>query len=253
MKKNQILTIPLGIFFISLLNISAFAQTNVNIENLADNLKQKKSLQFIDGVNLIPEKSVENRNNYKTDKTDKTNTTNTTNVTEVGDNAEDINNKVNKLSTKENTIAIEKCSGLQFKYALLMNVEVEDITNINLYALIDEWWATPYHYGGSDKSGIDCSAFSSKILSTVYGINLPRTSADQYAMAQKISLQDLKEGDLVFFNPKGSVSHVGVYLGNNFFVHSSVASGVTISSLTDDYYSRKFIGGGRAGVHSYKL
>jgi cell wall-associated NlpC family hydrolase len=50
---------------------------------------------------------------------------------------------------------------------------------------------------------------------------------------------------LVFFNTSGGVSHVGLYLGNNYFVHSSLNGGVTISSLKEDYYSRKFISGGR--------
>jgi lipoprotein Spr len=52
-------------------------------------------------------------------------------------------------------------------------------------------------------------------------------------------------GDLVFFNTRGGVSHVGVYLTNNHFVHSSSRNGVMISSLDDSYYSKKFIGGGR--------
>jgi lipoprotein Spr len=53
----------------------------------------------------------------------------------------------------------------------------------------------------------------------------------------------------VFFNTRGGVSHVGVYLGNGYFVHSSVHSGVTINSLDEDYYSRKYIGGGRLNLN----
>jgi len=59
------------------------------------------------------------------------------------------------------------------------------------------------------------------------------------------------EGDLVFFNTRGGVSHVGVYLGDGYFVHSSSSAGVTINSLNESYYSRKFIGGGRIENEQY--
>jgi cell wall-associated NlpC family hydrolase len=145
----------------------------------------------------------------------------------------------------EFSTTIEKCSSLQFKYAQLMNREVEAISNFALYNFIEEWWATRYRYGGTTKNGVDCSALTGALNREVYGINLPRTARDQYAACEKIDLEDLKEGDLVFFNTRGGISHVGVYLGDNYFVHSSVHSGVTISSLEESYYSKKFLGGGR--------
>jgi cell wall-associated NlpC family hydrolase len=74
---------------------------------------------------------------------------------------------------------------------------------------------------------------------------LPRTARNQYAACNKVKREDLLEGDLVFFNTRGGVSHVGIYLGNGYFAHSSVHSGVTVSSLNDKYYSSKFIIGGR--------
>jgi lipoprotein Spr len=114
-----------------------------------------------------------------------------------------------------------------------------------LYEAIENWWATRYRYGGSTKKGIDCSALTGALLNEAFGFILPRTARDQYAQCEKIARENLDEGDLVFFNTRGGVSHVGVYLGNNYFVHASVHSGVTINSLNDDYYSRKYIGGGR--------
>ncbi|MFL5787835.1 MAG: C40 family peptidase, partial [Flavisolibacter sp.] len=140
--------------------------------------------------------------------------------------------------------SLEKANSLQFKYAILLNMEVEQIQNLPLFRLIDEWMGTRYRLGGSTKSGIDCSAFMQVIFSALYGINLPRTAREQYHMAKRISRTELKEGDLVFFNTKGGVSHVGMYLQNNKFVHAS-SSGVTISDLYDDYWVRKFIGVGR--------
>ncbi len=100
--------------------------------------------------------------------------------------------------------------------------------------------------GGTTKKGIDCSAFSGTLLSTIYSFNMPRTAREQYKICERLNKEDLLPGDLVFFNTRGrGVSHVGVYLDNNHFVHSSSSEGVKISSLDEDYYSRKFICGGR--------
>lgn len=139
---------------------------------------------------------------------------------------------------------IENASTLQLKYALLLDVEVEQAINLNLFKLLDEWMGTRYRLGGTTKEGIDCSAFMQTLFSSLYGIVLPRTAREQYDFSKKISRTELKEGDLVFFNTIGGVSHVGMYLQNNKFVHASTG-GVTISDLYDEYWSRKFIGVGR--------
>jgi lipoprotein Spr len=141
--------------------------------------------------------------------------------------------------------SIEKISATQFKYAMMMDVEVEALTNEALYSFIDDWYGTHYRMGGTTKKGIDCSAFSGTLLSTIYSFNMPRTAREQYRICEHINKEDLLPGDLVFFNTRGGVSHVGVYLTNNHFVHSSSRKGVMISSLDDSYYSKKFIGGGR--------
>ena len=224
MKNLFFVAVASGIF--SGTSITATAQTSVNLESIASKTKSKTSLHFIEGIEITPEKISDNLLAASTVEKNK-----------VPIVAATVNNY--------NAVTIEQCSALQFKYAMMMNREVETFTNASLYNFIDEWWATRYHYGGADKHGIDCSAFTGKLLSSVYGIAMPRTAADQYKMAEKVTKENLTEGDLVFFNTRGGVSHVGFYLGDNYFVHSSVAYGVTISSLTDDYYSRKFIGGGR--------
>lgn len=152
---------------------------------------------------------------------------------------------VSKGRTNVSTVSIEKVSSIQFKYAQLLNRNVEEITNTSLYNFIEEWWETRYRYGGSTKSGIDCSAFTGLLMSSVFAIKLPRTAREQYSQCEKVGRDDMQEGDLVFFNTRGGVSHVGVYLGDVYFVHASTNNGVIISRLDDPYYEKRFIGAGK--------
>ena len=144
-----------------------------------------------------------------------------------------------------NPAATENVSVLQLKYALLLNTEVEFLKNENLLQGIDNWYGTRYRLGGTTKKGIDCSAFVGTIYASVFGIALPRTARDQYRFTKRISRTELREGDLLFFNTRGGVSHVGIYLQNNKFVHASVSRGVVISDMFEAYYLQRFIGAGR--------
>ncbi len=139
---------------------------------------------------------------------------------------------------------IEKAGKLQLKYALMLDTEVEQVRNIELFDLIDYWYGTRYRFGGSTKTGIDCSAFMQILVDSVYNYSLPRTAREQYGVTRHVSRTELREGDLVFFNTRGGVSHVGMYLQNNKFIHAS-SSGVTISDLFDPYWIKRFIGVGR--------
>lgn len=142
--------------------------------------------------------------------------------------------------------ALETFLPFQFKYAILLNESVEKLTNVLLYKTIDDWYGTRYRYGGSTDRGIDCSAFMQVLAGYAFGWMLPRTAHEQFACMQRIRKEDLKEGDFVFFNTHGGVSHVGMYLQNNRFVHSSSSQGVSIGDLNDSYWSNRFIGAGRA-------
>jgi|SRR5690348_9006546 lipoprotein Spr len=151
---------------------------------------------------------------------------------------------------KDGSSLIERLTGIQFKYAMMLNVEVESLKNLTLFGFIDNWFGTKYKMGGTSKSGIDCSALTSTLFLAVYGLVIPRTAVEQYKATEHIDKDELKQGDLVFFHTHNgrhhrTVSHVGLYLMNDYFVHASTSHGVTISSLDDDYYSKHFICGGR--------
>jgi hypothetical protein len=156
---------------------------------------------------------------------------------------------VNKrsLADRMSGSSIESVSKVQLKYAILLNSEVEFLPNKVLLETVDEWYGVRYRTGGNTKSGVDCSGFSVAVYAAVYGITLPRVSREQYRTSRHISTTELQEGDMVFFDTRGrgTVSHVGIYLGNNKFIHASVSKGVMVSSLFDPYYLNKFVGGGR--------
>jgi murein DD-endopeptidase / murein LD-carboxypeptidase len=136
---------------------------------------------------------------------------------------------------------------LRFQYhAQKLSLPLDTSSNLKLYYTMYEWLGTPYRYGGSTKRGIDCSGFTAVIYKQVYDRELPRDSRSMYKMVKPITKSEMKEGDLVFFRiRKGQVSHVGVYLGENKFVHSSTSRGVIISDLREDYYRRYFYKAGR--------
>ena len=104
----------------------------------------------------------------------------------------------------------------------------------------------PYKYGGVTKSGIDCSGFTGRVYEHAAGIVLPRSAEGQYHVGRGVKPEDLRFGDLVFFNTTGdSPSHVGIYIEDDLFAHASVTSGVTLSSLQSTYYRERFVGARR--------
>jgi murein DD-endopeptidase / murein LD-carboxypeptidase len=158
---------------------------------------------------------------------------------------EEVNQQLNDVFANRKA-DVESASQVQLKYAILMNTEVENLPNKSLLEAVDEWYGVHYRTGGNTKSGVDCSGFSVAVYAAAFGYALPRVSKEQYRTSRHISMTELQEGDLVFFNTRGSgVSHVGVYLGNNKFIHASVSRGVMVSDLFEPYYIKRFFGAGR--------
>lgn len=187
----------------------------------------KKEVKFLDNINMNVEPGAVSRDNQNSVKKN--------------------DSQDSEWILTENRSGAEtgKASSLQLKYAVLLNTEVENIRDFEMFEFIDNWYGTRYRLGGNSKSGIDCSAFTQLFFLTVYGINLPRTAREQYNLSARVNRSHLQQGDLIFFNTRGGVSHVGVFLQNNKFVHASTSGGVTISDFYDPYWHKKFVGVGR--------
>ena len=211
--------------FIFLFNIPGVSKLLAQQHVEGSKKENTKGLAFIDGIEL-------NRNEIHSSSNSIKRNSNSIKI---------LPNEYLDVSNNE----MEELSSLQFKYAQVLNVEVESLTNKSLYEFVEDWLGTRYQFGGSSKSGIDCSSFSGLLQKNIYGLDLPRNARQQFESCEKISSEEMKEGDLVFFNTRGGVSHVGVYLGNNYFVHASTSLGVIISNLDESYYKNRFVGAGR--------
>jgi len=122
--------------------------------------------------------------------------------------------------------------------------------NVALYREAASWLRTPHVDGGTSRKGTDCSFLVYSIYKTVYNKVMERNSSAMLKKnCERISLNMIQEGDLVFFNTgnksNSNVNHVGIYLKNNMFIHSSTSKGVIVSSLVENYYRNHWICGGR--------
>lgn len=105
-----------------------------------------------------------------------------------------------------------------------------------------------YRYGGTTTAGFDCSGYVQYVFKKL-GLKLSRTTSTQYREGTAVAKKNLQPGDLVFFNTTGrGVSHVGIYLGNNKFIHSGVSRGIQIVGLNDSYWGKRYIGARRVAT-----
>jgi len=102
------------------------------------------------------------------------------------------------------------------------------------------WVGTPYVLGGTTRSGIDCSALIQNIYVEAFSLELPRTTEEQVLEGDRVDESNLKAGDLVFFRPPGPYNHVGVYVGEGYFLHASSSQGVKLSRLDNSYWKRYY-------------
>lgn len=132
--------------------------------------------------------------------------------------------------------------------SILLGVDINMEDNHKLYLESAEWIGVPYRGGGDSKRGTDCSGLTYQIYRKVYRTQVPRNTEDLRKESTKVAKRNLREGDLVFFSSSRSrkkVAHVGIYLKKGKFIHASTSKGVIVSQLSEDYYTRHWISGGR--------
>jgi cell wall-associated NlpC family hydrolase len=158
-----------------------------------------------------------------------------------------------KTNKKTKKVEVASLTGIQ-KKSLIEQSSLETLTNIvseysntsvdrdAVMIRIIELINTPYLWGGTTTNGIDCSAFCQRVMKYALGIDIPRTSIMQSTVGEEVNRENLQFGDLIFFNTIGRrISHVGIYLGESVFAHSSSSGGVKTSSLNEDYYNAKYV------------
>lgn len=103
----------------------------------------------------------------------------------------------------------------------------------------------PYVFGAAGPKAFDCSGLTQYVFAK-FGISLPHYTGSQFAMGTSVSKEKLQQGDLVFFNTYGAISHVGIYTGSGEFIHApSSGKTVRVSSLSESYYASRYAGARR--------
>jgi lipoprotein Spr len=151
-------------------------------------------------------------------------------------------------STKQTTTPpVSSDNDFYNKYSKILGVKLTGLEDKKFIEEVAGWIGTPYVYGGETKKGVDCSGFVKTLYKDVYNLNLYRTAFDLVKNCDPVKKKDLRTGDLVFFKINSDkISHVGIYLNDEKFVHaSSSKKGVMVSDLNEAYFKKYFYSAGR--------
>jgi cell wall-associated NlpC family hydrolase len=143
---------------------------------------------------------------------------------------------------------LKKFFGIVTSVALFFSIQVGSVfAETPLSQAVNDGLGSPYKSGGSTKKGFDCSGYTSFVFEK-FGIDLPHQSKSQAGLGTTVSQDELRAGDLVFFDTDGyvskdgsGISHVGVYVGDGKFYHSASNKGVSINKLSEAYYVKTYI------------
>jgi probable lipoprotein NlpC len=146
-------------------------------------------------------------------------------------------------------LSLAACSSRRYTPSTSQAAKAADamagLNNKALYKFITEWTGVKYRLGGLDKSGIDCSGFALLLEKDIYGLKLPRRSMEQAGVIENKNMNQLKEGDLIFFSfGGGEIDHVGVYLNKDYFVHASPSRGIIVDDLNIPVFQKAFVKAG---------
>ena len=130
---------------------------------------------------------------------------------------------------------------------------VVSLVHGQLMSHYSSWAGTRHKLGGSTTKGVDCSSFIQILFQEQFQLELPRSSREQMTEGERVDMADLRSGDLLFFRTGPTRRHVGVYMGNNQFMHVSTIAGVEITQLFSPYWQRHFITARRVALGALTL
>jgi lipoprotein Spr len=132
-----------------------------------------------------------------------------------------------------------------YTYFRTQGIVIDENSCIPFYNAVYSYLGTP-HRSRAGGRGLDCSGLVKKVFAEAYDVSLKGSSRDLYRITNRVSESDLAEGDMIFFTiGSNQINHVGIYLNNGKFVHTSSTGGVTINELSEGYYARYYLGAGR--------
>ena len=151
----------------------------------------------------------------------------------------DVEAVLSEDTVSDTEIETDKSESIKIKDLSRKNGLVSEETK-HLQKYFKNWRGVRYRYGGLTSKGVDCSGLSLRAYKELYNVKLPRTVREQARKGTRIQKKNLRPGDLVFFKTGRYSRHVGIYLGENKFIHASRSKGVTQSNLNSSYWRSKY-------------